>query len=186
VSPAGNSQGRATALTMLTPLKRWRALFLRILFWVGSILPLPEWTLLRLKRIHFASFSIVSRIPPYGKREELHSNYLLFQSNFNGTWHHYIEGFSYVFPTGMTVLWGNCHGWPGPVPVDGLKEYVWRNEYVAQHYYSAYPEASTKMVLAGLEVEKKLNELVPVARSLEPAEFERRWRQLLTDLQAHI
>jgi len=126
------------------------------------------------------------RIPPGAAREHrerLHSKYLLFESNFNGLWHSYIEAFSYVFPKGMRALWGSSYGFPGPVPVGPFKQWVRRNEFVASHYYSAYPEASTREVLAALELKAMAEALARQAESSSPAEFRNAYHAFLEGAQ---
>jgi hypothetical protein len=189
VSPAGNEQGRATALTILTPIRRRWSPWLRLLFWLGSRLPLPKWTLLKLRLIHYARFAVVDRIPPKAprnRRERLHSRYLFFESNFNGLWHSYIEAFSYVFPRGMRAIWGSSYGFPGPVPVGPFKSWIRRNEFVASHYYSAYPEATTRTVLAALEVKGLAESLSRQAESSDPAAFRDAYRAFLEAAQRYL
>jgi len=186
LSPAGNEQGRTTALTILTPIRRRWSPWLRLVFFLGTRLPLPRWTLLRLRLIHYGRFAIVDHIPPGAAREHrerLHSKYLLFESNFNGLWHSYIEAFSYVFPKGMRALWGSSYGFPGPVPVGPFKQWVRRNEFVASHYYSAYPEASTREVLAALELKAMAKTLAQQAESSSPAEFRDAYHAFLEGAQ---
>jgi hypothetical protein len=175
VSPAGNERGQATALTILTPIRRGWALWLRIWFALAKVLPLQHWTLLRLKRIHFARFAIVSELD--GRR--LNSRHLLFESNFNGNWHSYLEAFCQVFPKGMWALWGSAHGWPGVVPVAGFKDWVHGNEFLASHYWSAYPEATTREILAALQTEPRLRALAAAAPGMDAHRFQAEWNELL-------
>ena len=56
----------------------------------------------------------------------------------------------------MRAVWGGSYGFPGPLPVSPFKDYIRRNEFVADHFWSAYPEASTTMVLSALEVQERL------------------------------
>ena len=39
----------------------------------------------------------------------------------------------------MKGIWGTSYGFPGPIPVEPFKDYIRANEYVANHYYNAYP-----------------------------------------------
>jgi hypothetical protein len=39
----------------------------------------------------------------------------------------------------MKAIWGTSYGFPGPIPVEPFKAYIRRNEFVANHYWSAYP-----------------------------------------------
>jgi hypothetical protein len=188
VAPEANRAGRATAMTLLTPLRpRWRW-WLRTWFWLASVLPLPRWTLLRLNKIHFARFTVVRRIPPGADHpaERLHSPYLFFESNFSGDVPAYLEAFSYVFPRGVWAIWGSSYGFPRPVPLERFKAWVHDNEYVCGHYYCAYPEASTRMVLSALRCERRIEGLLARARDMKPERFESEYRSLLAHLEGDL
>jgi hypothetical protein len=60
------------------------------------------------------------------------------RSNFNGTWDQCIDAFSEVVPARTKAIWGSSYGFPGPIPVEPFKSYIRRNEYIANHYWSAY------------------------------------------------
>jgi hypothetical protein len=167
---------RATPLTLITPIRpRWRT-WLQLLFWLATYLPLPRWTLLRLKLIHFAHWTVLRGARPR----------LLFESNFNGTADGYVEAFSYVFPRGMKAIWGGSEGFPGPVPVKTLREWIDEGAHEASHYYCAYPQATTRQVLAALEVRRRLLEFDARTRGLEPARFADEYAALMSDLQDRV
>jgi hypothetical protein len=185
----GNVHGRATAITVLTPVKRGWTLWLRPNFWIGQRVPLVTATLRKLSFIHFARWSIVTRMPyngPPQQRERLSYRYLFFESNFNGTWDQYIDAFSHIIPGRMRAVWGSSFGFPGPVPVAPFKRYIRRNEYVASHYYSAYPEASTTMIAAALALEPRLRELARTAPDMTPEQFKAAYEDFLTQEQRHL
>src|SRR5262249_1571221 len=139
-----------------------------------------------LSFIHYAHWAIVSRIPFNGApqiRERLHYRYLLFESNFNGTWDQYIEAFSEAVGQRMSAIWGSSFGFPGPIPVEPFKAYIRRNEFAANYYWSAYPQATTTIVLQALDLEQKLAQFAARSQSMTPLEFTQAYEALLTDVQ---
>ena len=104
-----NEIGRATAITVLTPVRPgWAKLWLRPLFRLGEIFPKLLSTLQRLSFIHFARWTIVDRLPPDAPPADEDApryTYLYFESNFNGSWDHYIDAFSNVVPRDLTAVW---------------------------------------------------------------------------------
>ena len=58
----------------------------------------------------------------------------------------------------MTLFWGSSYGFPTPLPTGRFKDYIRRHEIVASHFYSAYPDATTTMVLSALELDAKLRD----------------------------
>jgi hypothetical protein len=93
-----NVEGRATAITVLSPYKPTGRLLLPIVFWVGRNVTATLKKLQMLSFIHYARWVVVKRFPDGGSGEKLHYPYLMFESNFNGSWDQYIDAFSEVVP----------------------------------------------------------------------------------------
>ena len=94
-----NIHGKAYALNTISPMQPWKTYILRLFFWFwGIYTPLGN-GLKALSFIHFARWVIVPRhgFPWLGEpqpKNDLRYDYLLFFSNFNGTWNQYIDAFS--------------------------------------------------------------------------------------------
>ena len=105
-----NINGKAYAMNAITPMKWWKTPFLRLIFFLlGAIKPLQN-DLKNLSFIHFARWVIIPRggFPRLSEKqpsESLHYDYLLFFSNFNGTWNQYIDAFSAVLSKGLDLIW---------------------------------------------------------------------------------
>ncbi len=168
-----SGETRASALNLLTGISSRGRLWLRFLFFAATILPLPRMTVLRLRLIHYARWTVLGRS-------------LLFESNFNGTADAYVEAFSYVFPRGLHYIWGSSEGFPGPVPVESLRKWIGEGAVPTSHYYCAYPQASTKEILAGLEVRRRLREFNDRTRDMDAAGFAAEYQTLVSDLQSQI
>ena len=183
-----NTLGRASALTVMSGVKPIWIPLLKILFLIARLFPALLGTLRRLSFIHFARWTLVREIPPgrSGKKEDLRHAYLFFESNYNGTWSQYIDAFSYVVPQHIEAIWKSSYGFPGALPSHPFKRYITENEYPAEHYYSAYPQASATMVLAALELRRDLDRLRRQAKSMSAEEFDGAWRRFLTDNQSRL
>ena len=127
-----------------------------------------------LSFIHYARWVIVKEFPPGG--EKLHYPYLLFESNFNGSWDQYIDAFSEVVPARMKGIWGTSYGFPGPIPVEPFKDYIRANEYVANHYWNAYPGATTTEIISAARVSAAVDELSARAALARPGRVQGRLR----------
>ena len=184
-----NVDGQAVALTVFSTVKWWGRLWMPLVFLYARLFPNSRGTLARLSFIHFARWTLIRRIPFNGApqpRRKLNYPHLFFESNFNGGWEEYIDAFSYILTSGMTAFWGSSYGFPKPLPTTPFKDYIRRNEIVASHFYSAYPEATTTMVQAALELEEKLAPLRSRAADLNPEAFATAWREFITDAQRCI
>ena len=185
----GNVAGRARALTVLSPVKRGWPLWLRLRFFVVGRIPRLTAPLVKLSFIHFAHWTLVDRFPHNGPPQEvddIHYRYLLFESNFNGMWEEYIDAFSAVLPDRMKKIWGSSYGFPGPVPVGPFKDYIRRNEFEASHYYSAYPQATTTIIVGALALQQRFSAFAKEAHDASPDEFMMAYEALLTDVQRYL
>jgi|SoiMethySBSTD1v2_1073268.scaffolds.fasta_scaffold235735_3 hypothetical protein len=177
-----NIQGRLSALLTINTVRWYGVPILRALFFVGRHFPPLSSKLRDLSFIHFARWTIVRKLPG----EQLRRPHLLFESNFNGTWSQYIDAFSYVTARELGAIWRWCYGFPGPVPAGPFKADIARHEYPAEHYYAAYPEASTTMVMSALEVRERLDELRSRAGGMDAEAFDVAWTAFLRDTQPHL
>ena len=178
-----NVEGRATAITVLTPVKPGGRFLLAIVFWVGRN---ATWTLKKLQQLSFIHFARWIVIPRFPDGERLHYTYLFFESNFNGLWDQYIDAFSEVVPDRMKGIWGTSYGFPGPIPVEPFKEYIRKNEYVANHYWSSYPGATTTEIISADHVAAAIEDLRRRADGLTPEKFRAEYERMLTDVQGHL
>jgi hypothetical protein len=90
-----------------------------------------------------------------------------------------VEAFSRIVTLGMRGLWAGASGVPGPLPVAPFEAYILEQRLPVDHYYCAYPEASTKMVLAALELRERHAELARRLPDLDDAAFAAAVREFL-------
>jgi hypothetical protein len=181
-----NVEGKATAITVLTPVRPAGPLALAAVFWVGRNVTATLEKLQTLSFIHYARWAVIRRFPDGGRGERLHHTYLFFESNFNGTWDQYIDAFSEVVPARMRAIWGTSYGFPGPVPVEPFKAYIRRNEFIANHYWSAYPGASTTEIVSARRVAMALDHFKRRSAALDPEAFATAYETFLTDVQRDL
>ena len=150
-----NVDGQAICITVFSTVKWWgRAV-------AAARVPLRP---ARAQRARDARAAVVHPLRaldarPNGCREQrLRYPHLFFESNFNGGWEEYIDAFSHILTRGMTLFWGSSYGFPTPLPAGRFKNYIKRHEIVASHFYSAYPDATTTIVLSALELDAKLRD----------------------------
>jgi hypothetical protein len=181
-----NVDGQAIAITVFSTIKWWGRLFLALLFFLGRTFPRLTGTLRQLSFIHFARWSIVRRIPyngPPQRKGRLRYPHMYFESNFNGGWEEYIDAFSHILTRGMTAFWGSSYGFPKPLPTAPFKKYIQDNETEADHYYSAYPDATSTMIQRALTLDDHLAPLRRDAERMDPETFAAAYRAFLTNAQ---
>ena len=143
-----------------------------IFFLLGAIKPLQN-DLKNLSFIHFARWVIIPRagFPRLSEKqpaESLRYDYLLFFSNFNGTWNQYIDAFSAVLSKGLDLIWRWSEKYPGSTPVTPFKIYIARVQFDTDYYYNAYPKSATNDVKAANRVQDAVHEFEKSGASLSP------------------
>jgi hypothetical protein len=96
--------------------------------------------------------------------EHLHYDYLLFFSNFNGTWNQYIDAFADVLSNGLNLIWRWSAKFPGSRPVTAFKRYIALVQFDTDYYYVAYPRATANDVKAPHRVNAALETLRATAK----------------------
>jgi hypothetical protein len=181
-----NHDGQAIAITVFSTIRLRGRAFLPILFLVTRTFPQLTGTLRQLSFIHFARWCVIGRLPyngPPQKKGRFRYPHMYFESNFNGGWEEYIDAFSHILTSGMTAFWGSSYGFPKPLPTAPFKKYIQDNETEADHYYSAYPDATSTMIQRALELDKRLETLKRDAQRLQPDAFAAAYRRFLTESQ---
>ena len=103
--------------------------------------------LLGLSFIHFARWVIIRRDqwPDLGQPPRPAANdYMLFCSNFNGTWDQYIDAFADGIPGGLDLFWYSSTKYPHSIPITPFKNYIRANQIDTDYYYNATPGAAQR------------------------------------------
>jgi hypothetical protein len=152
-----NVAGKAYAMNVLTPMRPWRTWVNVLLFHAARAFPGRLGGLLGLSIIHFARWAVIrrDRWPHFGQApERLANDYMLFCSNFNGTWDQYIDAFADGIPSGLDSFWWASTKYPKSIPVSPFKAYIRANQIDTDYYYSATPGAAQRDVKAALRVRR--------------------------------
>jgi len=178
-------------MNAITPMKVWRTPILRALFFIlGAIKPLQA-NLKNLSFIHFARWVIIRRnqfphLSDEQPRENLHYDYMIFFSNFNGTWNQYIDAFSAVLSTGLNAIWRWSEKFPGSIPVTLFKEYIARVQFDTDYYFTAYPHATANDLKSAHIVQASLDNLIQQTQKCTPENFSNAWRSFVIQVQGHL
>jgi hypothetical protein len=188
-----NIAGKAYAMNLVTPLAKLTTWANKAVFWaVGTRYFAPRLDgLLTLSMIHYARWVILRdkdfpRLSVEQPKEKLKYGYMLFFSNFNGSWEQYVDSFSAAIPAGLDLLWRKNIGWPTAVPEQPFHRYVEFNQVWTDYYYSAYPMAASNDVKAAKRVKDRLRKMVVDTEQASPTQFLAHYHSLLKDLQADL
>ena len=168
----GNTIGRLTGLTLFTPVRtRWLPVAKAgVLGWASSC-RWPRSTSCSSTSSTTCAGPIVRKLPDGQTLKRAH---LFFESNFDGPWQHYIDAFAYVIPRDIWFVWGRGLNFPAPPPAEPLKAWIAENSMEGGTYYSAYPEASTRMCKQALAVDEALADCASSRSRCRPRSSRRR------------
>jgi hypothetical protein len=186
-----NINHKAYAMNAITPQKWWKTWIVRVFFFILGTFKSRQKDLVQLSFIHFARWVIVPRrkfphVAPEQPVEDLRYDYMIFFSNFNGTWNQYIDAFSAVLSRGLNLIWRWSEKFPGAVPVTPFKQHIARCQFDTDYYYTAYPYATTNDVKAAHSVQAALDTLTQETSGKSPDEFERAYRKFMVAVQCDL
>ncbi len=179
--------GRSTAATLFMPVRSGRRMWLRVLFFVSRHVGAVTAPMRRLATIHFLHWTVLDAVPDAnGRRQPLKRPWLWFESNFDQNLNQYIDAFARAVPWRMRAVWGSAEGYPGLFPSGPYQRWTNDNAVAAEHYWCAYPEASTRVAAAGLRVDDRLRRFKQDVAGADPDHFLAEYERLLTDVQVDL
>jgi hypothetical protein len=187
-----NIAGKAYAMNVITPMRWYTSWANRFFFFVAGAFPSTTLGLRTLSLIHYARWVILTpgqfpRLSPDQPKEDLKYHYMLFFSNFNGSWDQYVDSFSSAISGGLDLFWKLNVKYPRSVPMLPFHKYITSNQIWTDYYYSAYPMASSNDVKSAKVLREKLLQFIDASATIvDPDAFQKQYNRLLIELQHHI
>ncbi|HSI48524.1 MAG TPA: hypothetical protein VLA61_09660 [Ideonella sp.] len=182
-----NVAGKAYAMNVITPIRWYTAWLNKLIFWVALKVPSTLKGLITLSLIHYARWVIIGpkqfpHLSPQQPKEELKYAYMLFFSNFNGSWDQYVDSFSFAIPAGLDMFWKWNVRYPRSIALTPFHQYIRFNQIETIHYYNAYPLATSNDVKSAHAVRNALLAFQQ-AEDVSDEAFMTRYKALLRSLQ---
>ena len=183
-----NIAGKAYAMNAITPMRRYTAWLNRLFFWASGKHTAFLRGLVTLSLIHYARWVLVTpgqfpRLSASQPKEDLKYTYMFFFSNFNGSWDQYVDSFSSAIPSGLDMFWKLNIKYPKSIPMLPFHRYITANQVWTDHYYNAYPMASSNDVKSARKVREALLAFDSDVKQATPEEFQQKYNRLLLGLQ---
>lgn len=183
-----NVAGKAYGMNVITPMPPSLTWLQRFIFMLSRALPATLGGLLNLSIIHFARWVLIRRDQwPAGDngKPELQYDYMLFCSNFNGTWDQYIDAFADGIPNGLDLFWYTSLKYPHSIPITPFKTYIVHNQFHTNYYYNATPGSAQRDIKSALNVLAQLRSLAAIRSKpgMTPAAFAAEYRKFLIAVQ---
>lgn len=190
-----NVAGKAYGMNVLTPMApKWTWLNFKatglnnLIFMAARIMPSTLSGLLGLSIIHFARWVMIRRDqwPDLGQgKQGCMNDYMLFCSNFNGTWDQYIDAFSDGIPNGLDLFWYSSTKYPQSIPITPFKNYIRFNQVDTDYYYNATPGAAQRDIKNALRVYAALRDLAAKHGKLTADQFAAEFRKAMVGVPAN-
>ncbi|MDF3035422.1 MAG: hypothetical protein K0S28_696 [Paucimonas sp.] len=183
-----NIAGKAYAMNVITPMRWYMAWVNKLIFWVAMKKPSTLKGLVTLSLIHYARWVIIGRkqfphLDPSQPKENLKYSYMLFFSNFNGSWDQYVDSFTFAIPSGLDLFWKWNLRYPRSVALTPFHKYIKYNQVETAHYYNAYPLATSNDIKSAKKVKQALLAFDDAAAGLPGDQFMKQYNALLRNLQ---
>lgn len=181
-----NIAGKAYAMNVVTPSNPKITWLNRLLFMAARGMPDRLSGLLGLSLIHFARWVIIKPgdWPDLGQgKESLKNDYMLFCSNFNGTWDQYIDAFSDGIPNGLNLFWFSATKYPLSIPITPFKTYITHNQIGTDYYYNATPGSAQRDIKTSLRMYDVLLQLEQAHKTQSPETFAETYKAALGEVQ---
>jgi len=183
-----NIAGKAYAMNVITPIRPYTAWVNKLIFWIALKFPSTLRGLITLSLIHYARWVIIGRnqfphLDPSQPKEDLNYSYMLFFSNFNGSWDQYVDSFTFSIPDGLDMFWKWNIRYSKSVALTPFHKYIQYNQIETLHYYNAYPLAASNDIKGAKTVKDALIAFDKDAQAGTDAEFLQRYHALLRGLQ---
>jgi hypothetical protein len=188
-----NIAGKAYAMNVITPLGRWWVFINLAIFKLAK-----TWILARkldglktLSLIHYARWVVIRqkqfpRLAESQPKETLKYPYMLFFSNFNGSWTQYVDSFHMAIPEGLDLMWTKNIRYPKSIPLQPFHRYILHNQIWTEHYYNPYPLASANDVKAAIALKAAFIDFIKSTEQVSDEEFSRLYKAMLFNIQAHL
>jgi hypothetical protein len=179
----------ATAVSIVVRMRRLGVLWYRMLFLGARNIPWVTDAMRGQRFIHFCHWIVLRDVPtPDGGRRRLTRPVLWFESNYDGDVVRYMDTFARVIPWRMRAAWTPTYRFPDMFPSGPFHQWTVDNAYPADHYWSAYPDATTKDVGRALRVSAAVDRLSAAASAVDlPADdFARLWAAFLDEVQLDL
>ncbi|ALV29700.1 hypothetical protein ACVNHC_00570 [Pannonibacter sp. Q-1] len=184
-----NVAGKAYGMNVITPVPPKWSWLNALIFMVARVLPSTLSGLLGLSIIHFARWVIIRRDqwPDLGQgKQTLQNDYMLFCSNFNGTWDQYIDAFSDGIPGGLDLFWYCSTKYPHSISISPFKRYIRANQIDTDYYYNATPGSSQREIKMALRVYSQLLPLAEAHGRMTPEQFSEAYRKACIAAQNNL
>lgn len=115
--------------------------------------------------------------------EHLKSQYLIFETNFDGDLDTYLSRMAREIPEEVDAVWQHCWGYPGVKNVDAFIAYMKKCQVTTTFFFADVNNKSVQQTLIALQTQAAVAEFIEHAQGLSPSELQKSFANFLLKLR---
>ncbi len=140
----------------------------------------------RVSSTHMARLVVMDDVVYVGApscEEHLKSQYLVFETNFDGELDTYLARMAREIPEDVDAVWQHCWGYPGVQNVDAFVAYMKKCQVTTTFYFADVNNKTVQQTLIALQTQAAVAEFVQHAQGLSPSDLQRSFANFLIKLR---
>lgn len=174
-----NQSGNVYGLTILSPIRGDKTEIshnLAIRMYLANLDRGENSPFARVSSTHMARLVVMDDVVYVGMpacEEHLKSQYLIFESNFDGDLDTYLGRMAREIPEHVHAVWQHCVGYPGIDDVGAFTTYMKKCQLTTTFYFADVNDKTVQQTLRALRTQSALAVFIEENQGKEPAEMQR-------------
>jgi hypothetical protein len=135
---------------------------------------------------HMARLAVMDDVVYVGMpscEEHLKSQYLVFETNFDGDLDTYLSRMAREIPEHVDAIWQHCWGYPGVQDVGAFVAYMKKCQITTTFYFADVNNKTVQQTLKALQTQGAVAEFIATNQGLAPAELQKSFAGFLQMLR---
>ncbi len=185
-----NTSGSIYGLTILSPIidDPHAAIShdLEIRMYLGGLKRDQDGPFAKVGGTHMARLAVMNDVVFVGYpsvEEHLKSQYLVFESNFDGDLDPYLRRMATEIPEHVDAVWSHCVGYPGTKNVEGFLTYMKQCQVPTTFYFAAVNDKTVEQTLRALQTQAAAASFIEKNQGKPAAEIQQAFAAFMQALQ---
>ena len=141
----------------------------------------------RVDSTHMARLVVMDDVVFVGRpscEEHLKSQYLIFETNFDGDLETYLRRMAREIPAEVDSVWRHCWGFPGVKDVDAFVAYMKKCQITTTFYFADVNDKTVQQTLRALQTQAAVARFIEKYQGLPAAALEQRFSEFMSKLRS--
>jgi len=141
----------------------------------------------KVSSTHMARLAVLNDVVYVGMpacEEHLRSQYLVFESNFDGSLDEYLEKMAVEIPEDVDAVWGHCVGYPGTKSIGAFQAYMKKCQITTTFYFADVNDKTVNQTLRALQTQEAVGVFIENNQGKPAEELRQAFAAFLEALRA--